>query len=69
VSADGSFAINNLAPGLYWAIAQAAGENGSTILSKLRLPDEGEARAKLLEGAEAAKIEMILKPCQNIHFG
>jgi len=66
VSADGSFALNNLAPGRYWAIAQAAGENESNVLSKLRLPDEAEARAKLRHDAEAAKIETELKPCQNV---
>jgi hypothetical protein len=66
VSADGSFAINNVAPGHYWAIAQAAGENESNILSKLRLPDETESRAKLQQDAEAAKIEIELKPCWNV---
>jgi hypothetical protein len=66
VSADGSFAINNVAPGQYRVITQPAGENESNILSKLRLPDETEARANLLNGAEAAKIEIILKPCQNV---
>jgi hypothetical protein len=66
VSADGSFAINNVAPGLYRVIAQAAGENESNILSKLRLPDETEERAKLLQDAEAAKIRIELKPCQNV---
>ena len=66
VSADGSFAINNVAPGLYRVIAKSAGANQSNILSKLRLPDEEEVRVKLLEGAEAAKIEIELKSCQNV---
>lgn len=66
VLADGSFALSNLPPGRYWAIAQAAGENESNVLSKLRLPDEAEARAKLRHDAEAAKIETELKPCQNV---
>jgi protocatechuate 3,4-dioxygenase beta subunit len=66
VSADGSFALANLPPGRYWAIAQAAGENESNVLSKLRLPDEAEPRARLLHDAEAAKIETELKPCQNV---
>lgn len=66
VSADGSFALNNLSPGRYWAIAQAVSENESNILSKLRLPDEAEMRAKLLREAEAGKIETEFKPCQNI---
>lgn len=66
VSADGSFALANLPPGRYWAIARAAGENESNVLSKLRLPDEAEPRARLLHDAEAAKIETELKPCQNV---
>ena len=66
VSADGSFALNNLPPGRYWVVAQAASESDTNVLSKLRLPDEAEARAKLLHDAEAAKIETELKPCQNV---
>lgn len=66
VLADGSFALNNLPPGRYWAIARAAGENESNVLAKLRLPDEAEARAKLRHDAEAAKIETEFKPCQNV---
>ena len=66
VAADGSFALNNLPPGRYWTIAKAAGENESNVLSKLRLPDEAEARAKLRQEAELAKTETELKPCQNV---
>jgi len=47
-------------------MAQAASESDTNVLSKLRLPDEAEARAKLLHDAEAAKIEAELKPCQNV---
>jgi hypothetical protein len=66
VAADGTFALNNLPPGRYLAFAKTAGENESSILSKLRLPDEAEARAKLRGEAQAAKTEIELKPCQNI---
>jgi len=66
VSPDGSFALNNLSPGRYWVLAQAAGEGDTNILSKLRLPDETEVRAKLLRDAEGARIETELKPCQNV---
>jgi hypothetical protein len=55
-----------LPPGRYLAFAKTAGENESSILSKLRLPDEAEARAKLRGEAQAAKTEIELKPCQNI---
>ncbi|MEK6337694.1 MAG: carboxypeptidase-like regulatory domain-containing protein [Acidobacteriota bacterium] len=66
VLADGTFAQNNLAPGRYWLLAQPVGESDSNILSKLRLPDEAEARAKVRHGAEAARTEIELRPCQNI---
>lgn len=66
VSIDGTFALNNLPPGRYWAITKLAGENESNVLSKLRLPDEAEARAKLRQEVEAAKTEIELKPCQNV---
>jgi hypothetical protein len=63
VSPDGSFSLNNLPPGSYWAIARPAGED---VQSKLRLPDQSEARAKLRQEGEAAKTEIELKPCQNV---
>jgi hypothetical protein len=63
VSGDGSFALNNLPPGRYWAIALTAGES---VQSKLRIPDQAEARAKLRQQAEAGKTEVELKPCQNV---
>lgn len=66
VAPDGSFVLSNLAPGRYWPIVRAAPENETNILSKLRLPDEAEARAKLRHAAEGAKIETELKPCQNV---
>jgi hypothetical protein len=66
VAADGSFALNNLPPGRYWTIAKAAGENDSNVLSKLRLPDEAQARSKLRQEAEVAKTETELQPCQNV---
>lgn len=66
VSTDGSFALNNLPPGRYWAIAKPPNENELNVLSKLRLPNEAEARAKLRQEVEAAKTEIELKPCQNV---
>lgn len=66
VSNDGSFALNNLPPGRYWAIAKTAGQNESNVISRLRLPDEAEARVKLRQEVEAAKTEIELKPCQNV---
>lgn len=65
VVADGTFALSNLPPGRYLAIAKAAGENESNILSKLRLPDEVETRLRLRREALAAT-EIELKPCQSV---
>jgi hypothetical protein len=66
VAADGTFALNNLPPGRYWATTKPAIENESNIVSKLRLPDETEARTKLRSEAETTKIEIEFKPCQNV---
>jgi hypothetical protein len=63
---DGTFAINNLPPGRYWAIAQSTPESEPDLQTKLRLPDQAEARAKLRQEAEAAKTSIELKPCQNV---
>ena len=65
-AADGTFAINNLPPGRYWAIARPAEDSESDLQSKLRLPDEAEARAKLRQEVEATKTAIELKPCQNV---
>jgi hypothetical protein len=32
----------------------------------MRAPDETETRARLRRDAEAAKVEIELKPCQNV---
>jgi len=66
VEADGNFALNNLPPGRYWALAKAADENESAVLANLRLPDEAESRTKLRQEAQLAKTETELKPCQNL---
>jgi len=63
VKGDGSFAFTNLAPGRYF------------ILSRVETPSETDtrplawdaaARTKLRQKAEAAKIEVELKPCQSL---
>jgi hypothetical protein len=66
VNNDGTFALGNLPPGRYWALTRIPTENESQLASKLHLPDEADARAKLRREAEAAKTEVEFKPCQNI---
>ena len=63
---DGGFALTNLPPGRYWLTLAPAAESDSNMMSKLRLPDETELRAKLKRDGEAAKLQIELKPCQNI---
>jgi len=66
VLADGRIMLNNLAPGRYLIVAQPAADIASSPLTKLRLPDETETRAKLRREAEASKTEIEFKPCQNV---
>lgn len=66
VLSDGKIMMNNLAPGRYWIVAQPAFDGALPPLSKLRLPDETETRAKLRRDAEASKTEIEFKPCQNV---
>ena len=63
---DGSFVLTNLPPGRYWVTAAPGGDSDSNMLSKLRLPDETELRAKLRRDGEAAKVQVEFKPCQNV---
>ena len=66
VAVDGTFVLNNLAPGRYWALALPANDSDALVPAKFRHPDESEARAKLRREAEAAKKEIQLKACQNM---
>ena len=66
VLSDGKILLNNLAPGRYLVLAQPATDIASSPLTKLRLPDETETRAKLRQAAEASTTEIEFKPCQNV---
>lgn len=63
---DGSFLLSNLAPGRYWITAQPAAAGDSSMLTKLRTPDETELRARILHDGEADKTQTELRPCQNL---
>ena len=64
VQADGKVALSSIAPGRYWVLVKS--EKVVTSLSKLRLPDQSEFRAKLRREAEAANTTIEFKPCQNV---
>ena len=66
IAADGTFALNNLAPGRYWALAQTNTDPQIATMTKLRQPEAAAARTKLRKTAEAKKTELDLKPCQNV---
>ncbi len=66
VNAEGTFAVNNLPPGRYWALARVAGDNEVRSDSKLRAPEAAETRAQILRAADADKAAVEFKPCQNV---
>ncbi len=66
VGADGTFTLNNLPPGRYWALAQSNTDAQIATVVKLRQPEAAAARTKLRKTAEMQKAEIELKPCQNL---
>jgi hypothetical protein len=66
VKADGTFALNNLPPGRYWALARVAADNEPQSESKLRTPEEASTRAQIRRAAEATGKPVEFKPCQNV---
>lgn len=67
VDRNGSFELNNIAPGRYWVLTQVDGEDSAASPSaKARLPHESETRTQLRREAEAAKTEIEIKPCLDV---
>jgi len=64
VADDGTFALTNLAPGLYHALARAPSD--AQAESRLRAAEGRDERATLRRAAEDAKTSVELKPCQNL---
>ena len=66
IAADGTFALNNLPPGRYWALTQTNPDTQTATVARLREPEAATARTKLRKTAESKKAEIELKPCQNL---
>ncbi len=66
VRGDGTFALNNIAPGKYWLMARAAPDDEPGDRPAPPVAWDANERAKLRKEAEAMKIEVELKPCQRI---
>jgi hypothetical protein len=66
LASDGTFALQNLAPGRYWLIARPAPENESPERTPRPLAWDAETRAKLRREAEAANTTVELQPCQRV---
>jgi hypothetical protein len=66
VGEDGSFALSNLPPGVYWTVTRTAGEAGLQTIAKLRMPEGAETRAMLRRDGATAKTTIELRPCQNV---
>jgi hypothetical protein len=66
IGGDLSFSLSNLPPGRYLSLVQAPVENTPTTTDKLRLPDALDARTRIRRAAEAIKVEIEMKPCQNL---
>ena len=65
VKSDGSFALENLAPGRYFILSRVEAPTEPDTLPRPMAWDAA-ARAKLRRDAEAANTIIELKPCQQV---
>lgn len=68
VNSEGNFWLHNVVPGRYWILARPGTEDTRDEVSKIRLPDAVGTRSSLRHAAEQRKIEIELKPCQELNF-
>ena len=68
VNSEGNFWLNSVMPGRYWMLAQPGTDDTRSDVSKIRLPDAAETRSSLRHTAEQKKMEIELKPCQDLTF-
>jgi len=62
---DGSFTLDNIAPGKYLIVARRAEENGRGLIKVIR-QDEA-LRAAVLKEAEASPKALAVKPCEQVN--
>jgi hypothetical protein len=65
INSDGTFTLQNLAPGHYFIIARPVPESDLSERTPRPLLWDADARAKLRREAEAAKTTIELQPCQR----
>jgi hypothetical protein len=63
---DGSFSLNNIAPGKYCLVARVSPDDEPSDGPPAPAAWDAVERAKLRKEAEAMKVEIELKPCQRI---
>lgn len=66
LTSDGSFAFTNFAPGKYWLLVKPVADTEPTDRLPSPMAWDAVERARLRKAAEAAKIELELKPCQRV---
>ncbi|HEX3145930.1 MAG TPA: carboxypeptidase regulatory-like domain-containing protein [Pyrinomonadaceae bacterium] len=63
--ADGTFKLNNVAPGNYWIVAQPFDESDA-IMPPKSIRRDATVRAQVLHYAETMKKPVTLKPCEQV---
>jgi len=66
VQSDGSFTLNNLAPGRYWLLTTQAPPEEASERSPRPIAWKASSRTSLRRDGEASNLTLDLKPCQRI---
>jgi hypothetical protein len=63
---DGSFLVDNIAPGKYWIVARPVEENDIGVAKSIK--QDGAFRSKVVRDAETLKQDLTFKPCEQIDY-
>jgi hypothetical protein len=66
VQNDGTFTVNNLAPGRYWILIRQASADEASERAPRPIAWTTSARSSLRRDGEASNLSIDLKPCQRI---